>query len=264
MKELKLLDSNTSIGTNFPSIALITVVYNNIKGIEKTISSVLSQTYPSIEYIIIDGGSTDGTVDIIKKYESYITYWHSEPDKGIYDAMNKGINIARSDYVMFLNSGDDFFENNSLEKIVQANREDYDIVYNKIHFIRSEDISEVNEYPAELFFEHFIHGTVPHPATLIKKKLFETIGLYDDSLKIASDWKWFLIAIMRYKSTYKYSEVIAANFYMDGISCLKENEGLIFSERAEVFEKEFNFHLPPPQKKKKKRFSLKRLLKKSI
>lgn len=260
MEEMKQLNFNKINETNCHHISLITVVYNNVEGIEKTISSVLSQTYPFIEYIIIDGGSNDGTVDVIKKYESRITYWKSEPDNGIYNAMNKGIKLATSDYVMFLNSGDDFFENDSLEKIVQANDANYDIIYNDINFVPIEGKPYIGRYPEELAFDHFIYNTIPHPGTLIKKELFKTIGLYDDTLKIASDWKWFMIAIIRYKSTYKHSQVVAANFYMDGISSLKENEELVFTERSEVLEKEFSFRLTPIIKKRK-HFSIKKILK---
>ncbi len=244
-----------------PPISIITVVYNNAAGIEKTILSVLSQTYPSIEFIIIDGGSTDGTLNTIQKYENRIAYWRSEPDKGIYDAMNKGIKQATSRYVMFLNSGDDFFENNSLEKIVKSNDKDYDIVYNNINFIPNGEEPYSSHYPTILSFDHFIYDTIPHPAALIKKELFATIGLYDDTFKIVSDWKWFLIAIVRFKATYKYSDVVAANFYMDGISSIKENEDLVFRERSEVLVTEFGFHLPSPHKKRKKHFSLKKILK---
>lgn len=251
MKELTKLDSKATIDTNHPFISLITVVYNNVEGIEKTISSVLSQTYPFIEYIIIDGGSNDGTVDIIKKYEYRIAYWCSEPDKGIYDAMNKGINLATSDYIMFLNSGDDFIENDSLEKIVRANNGNYDIIYNNLNIIENQTKSYIKTYPSELSFEYFTFETIPHPASLIKKSLFQTVGLYDNSFKIVSDWKWYLMAIIRFKVQYKYSALVVANFYLDGISSQKENEKLIFAEKAEILKKEFNYHLVPlPQKKK--------------
>lgn len=101
---------------NNPLISVVTVSYNAVSTIEQTILSVINQTYPHIEYIIIDGGSTDGTVDIIKKYADKIAYWVSEPDKGIYDAMNKGIKVATGEWINFMNSGDCLYRNDTIEK----------------------------------------------------------------------------------------------------------------------------------------------------
>lgn len=102
---------------SIPLISIITITYNAVKTIEETILSVINQTYPNIEYIIIDGGSTDGTIDIIKKYESHISHWISEPDKGIYNAMNKGIELAHGKWINFMNSGDTFYDKKTLENI---------------------------------------------------------------------------------------------------------------------------------------------------
>jgi len=100
-----------------PLITVITVVLNGEKALEETIKSVISQTYPNVEYIIIDGGSTDGTLDIIKKYEDYIDYWVSEPDKGIYDAMNKGVDLTTGQWINFINAGDRFYDEDLIEEI---------------------------------------------------------------------------------------------------------------------------------------------------
>jgi glycosyltransferase involved in cell wall biosynthesis len=110
-------------------ISIITVVYNGASTLEQTILSVINQTYKNIEYIIIDGGSTDGTVDIIKKYEKHLAYWVSEPDKGIYDAMNKGIDKATGEWINFMNSGDWFYNNSIIATLFELDIKDYDILY---------------------------------------------------------------------------------------------------------------------------------------
>ena len=118
-----------------PTFSIITITFNAVHWIEQTILNVLGQSYPNIEYIIIDGGSTDGTVDIIKRYESSITYWVSEPDKGIYDAMNKGLKQATGDYVWFVNAGDSLSSLGILQEIVsliQKKKKFPDIIYEEI------------------------------------------------------------------------------------------------------------------------------------
>ena len=114
-------------------VTIITISYNAVLGIERTINSVITQTYSNLQYIIIDGGSTDGTVDIIKKYADKIDYWVSEPDSGIYYAMNKGIAIADGDWINFMNAGDYFVDRNVIEQIFQHNIECTDnVIYRKI------------------------------------------------------------------------------------------------------------------------------------
>ena len=117
--------------TNDPKmkISVVTVCYNSVDTIEETMLSVLNQTYSDVEYIIIDGGSTDGTVDIIKKYADRIAYWVSEPDNSIYDAMNKGIAVATGDYINFMNSGDSFASKDSISNVLTNIKEDIDIVF---------------------------------------------------------------------------------------------------------------------------------------
>ena len=125
-----------SNNTQSPLITIITVAYNAVKDIENTILSVLNQTYPNIEYIIIDGGSTDGTLDIIKKYEDKISYWVSEPDKGIYDAMNKGTLKATGEWLNFMNAGDTFYNEQVLEKVFKDNNwSDTDVIYGDVIYV---------------------------------------------------------------------------------------------------------------------------------
>ena len=120
-----------------PVLSVITIVYNNVRDIERTMLSVLNQTYHAIEYIVIDGASTDGTLDIIKQYKNRITKLISEKDKGIYDAMNKGLAIATGDYVIFMNSGDEFYATDTVAKVF-ASAPDADIYYGETEMIDDE------------------------------------------------------------------------------------------------------------------------------
>ena len=179
---------------SYPKVSIITVVYNGIEFLEETIKSVISQTYPNIEYIIVDGGSKDGTLDIIKKYEAHISKWISEPDKGIYDAMNKGIDLATGDWQNFLNAGDSFVYNNVLEKIFTTNLENITLVYGDIIAIR-ENGQKLNVNAIELKDDNSIKKgmKVCHQAIFYNKNIMIK---YDDKLRLKSEWK-HLIEITR-------------------------------------------------------------------
>lgn len=173
---------------NKPLISIITVVYNGEKYLEETILSVINQTYNNIEYIIIDGGSTDGTIDIIKKYEDKICYWVSEPDKGIYDAMNKGIDFAAGDFAIFMNSGDIFFKNDTIEKVVE-NIEDE----NKVYFGRAKINNDISSwlYPTKHYnhknIESWLKKSLPNHQAMFFPKSFYKNTFYDLSFKVGSD-----------------------------------------------------------------------------
>ena len=138
---------------NLPIISIITVSFNAEKTIESTILSVINQTYPNIEYIIIDGGSTDNTIEIIKKYEHRISYWTSEPDKGIYDAMNKGVKIATGKWINFMNSGDTFYNNNIISRIFNKidDYNQYSAIYGDTEFIFSNKNKIVTRKATKLY-----------------------------------------------------------------------------------------------------------------
>ncbi len=194
-------------------LSIITINYNNCDGLKKTIESVIEQTYTDYEYIIIDGGSTDGSVEIIKEYADKINYWISEPDKGIFNAMNKGILKATGEYCNFMNSGDSFHTNDVIEKIIP--QLDKDIVVGKYIF---GDLS----YPwgrtsDSISMLDFVKGGICHQASFIKITLFEN-NLYDENLKIASDWKFFIDVLIFRNCSYKNTNVIVADFDATGIS----------------------------------------------
>ncbi len=220
-------------------VSIITINYNNKDGIERTIKSVTSQTFLEFEYIVIDGGSTDGSKELLEKYSSKISYWVSEPDKGIYNAMNKGITRATGEYLLFINSGDELFETNTIEKAL-SNLHTEDIIAGSLNFIndKSNFIAHAQKH---VTFLQMYRDTIWHPSTFIKKKAFDEVGLYDERLKICSDWKWFLLAIYKYNKKYKNINTVISNFYLDGISSSKQYQHFIATERRAVFEKYFYF-----------------------
>ena len=175
-------------------LSIITINLNNADGLRKTIESVILQTISDFEYIVIDGASTDGSVDIIKQYSDKITYWISEPDNGVYNAMNKGILKATGDYCLFLNSGDEFSSNKSLIKFNFFFDLNIDILYGDLT-VKNGIEEYYKTYPDKLTFKYFRSDTLPHPASFIKRKLFHDICMFDEKLKICSDWEFFVIAI---------------------------------------------------------------------
>lgn len=195
-------------------IGIITINLNNGDGLEKTIESVIKQTYKNYEFIIIDGGSTDNSLDVIKKYEKHITYWTSEKDNGIYNAMNKGIGKCNSDYLIFLNSGDYFYENSTIEKI-HPNLFD-DIVYGDL-LIHNNSKTFVKYYKAKINKEYFLSDTLPHQGSFIKKELFDDCK-YNENYKIISDWIFFFENIINKNRTYLHLPYIISNYSLGGIS----------------------------------------------
>jgi len=194
-------------------VSIITAVLNGAKTIEYCIQSVLMQTYPHIEHIIIDGGSTDGTVEIIKKYEDKIAYWVSEPDNGYYDAINKGIKAACGDIIGILNS-DDFYANDKvIEKVVDVFRKNnVDSCYGDLQYVDKRDPDKVIRYWKSSPYRNglFKKGwMIPHPTFFVKRKVYEKYGLFNSDLKIAADYELMLRFLEKNKiSTYYIPEVL--------------------------------------------------------
>ncbi len=235
-------------------ISIITVNLNNKSGLEKTIESVVNQAYyPYIEYLIIDGNSTDGSIDVIKQYSDKITYWISEKDQGVYDAMNKGIKQSTGDYLLFLNSGDTLANSTVIEKLIQSG-DNKDIIYGNVNYI-FDTFTQKSDYPQTLTFDYFIFNTLPHPATLIKKEVLEKTGLYDISLPISADWKLFLTAIFKYNCSYKLVDIIVSDFYMNGMSCTQQAKLTVEDEKKRIFETEFTEYLNVINAYRKMRFT---------
>ncbi|MBP0904518.1 glycosyltransferase family 2 protein [Mariniflexile gromovii] len=218
-------------------LSIITINYNNLSGLTKTVASVLNQSRKAFEFIVIDGGSTDGSKEYLESSKEKINYWVSEPDNGIYNAMNKGIAKASGEYLFFLNSGDHFIDENSLEK-VQFHLNQIDVVYFNVNVVKN-GVSNILENPKEISFE-YIHNNLPcHQCTFIRKTVFDKIGCYDENLKIVADWKWLIIALLKHNVSYQYVNDVFSTFYNDGVSSLEENQQLIQEERQQVLNTEF-------------------------
>lgn len=197
-------------------ISIITINYNNGKGLQNTIESVIKQSDQDFEFIVIDGNSTDGSKEIISKYKSKLTYAISEPDHGIYNAMNKGILKANFEYLLFLNSGDTL-ENEDVIKNIQMHLNDSDIVSGDILI---EDVKGKHYVPSrdEVTLDFFFNISLFHQSTFIKRQLFLDLGLYNESFKIGGDYEFFIRALYKYNCSYKHSPILISKFITDGIS----------------------------------------------
>lgn len=186
-------------------LSIITINFNNKEGLKKTIPSVVNQKYDNFEYIVIDGASTDGSVKVIEENKDKITYYVSESDKGIYDAMNKGIKQAKGEYCLFLNSGDYFINKNTLSEIFNKHTYSEDLLIGRQCYIDSNGKKTKSPYLriSELNMSYFISSTLPHQATFIKKKLLLQCGMYRTDYSIVSDWIFWIEAIIKHKCSIK-------------------------------------------------------------
>ena len=222
-------------------LSVITINRNNAAGLEKTMQSVLSQTRSGFEYVVVDGASTDGSVAVIERLAPAFgdrLKWISEPDKGIYNAMNKGIGIATGEYVWFLNSGDSLVSSDVWDNVYGSLEETGwpPILYgNRFRvFPDGHTIHDVYVPGEQLTFYKFYTATLPHQSTLIRRSLFDLYGLYDESLCIVSDWKWFMRVIALEGVKASHTDIDMAFFDANGIS--QTNWALHLQERNKVLD----------------------------
>lgn len=217
-----------------PLITVVTVVFNGVEFLEDTIKSVIGQTYDNVEYIIVDGGSKDGTLDIIKKYEYAIDYWVSEPDKGIYDAMNKAIDLGSGDWINFMNAGDYFFDSSVLNRVFEESKNliGYDVIYGD-HLVRYPNrvrMAKAGKVKKLWQASQFCHQSAFVRLTYHKKNKF---NLYR---KIAADFEFFY-KCMRAGSNMKYLPFVVSNVSAGGVSDVKRVDSVL--ERWLIVEKDF-------------------------
>lgn len=202
-------------------ISIITVVYNNEKTIKEAIESVLSQSYSNIEYIIIDGNSVDSTVNIIKEYELKLGYFISENDRGIYDAMNKGIKAATGDVVGILNSDDLYQDTNVIESIMNQFNQDssLDIVYGDLVYVKSNNVDRVvRNWNSKSYNNNFFEaGNVPpHPSLFVKRKVYEEAGFFNLDYKLAADYEFMLRIFKKHNFKSKYINQVIVKMRLGG------------------------------------------------
>lgn len=209
-------------------ISIITVAYNNKFGLEETIKSVISQSYKDFEFIIIDGGSNDGTKELLESYSTKIDYWISEPDKGIYNAMNKGIAKAAGQYLIFMNSGDRFSSSDILEKIAPHFGNE-DIIYGNAYYELEDRKKYEYRIPSKITVGSLLKEPICHQSAFFRKELFDKFGLYDEKNKIASDWTFMMDIFIHHNISQKYINEFISIFEKTGIS--NTNTDLSFSEQ---------------------------------
>lgn len=238
-------------------LSIITINYNNNTGLRKTLESIYAQTHQEFEHIIVDGGSTDGSVDVIKQFQiepcratglidlgQYQTEmprsmieqkWVSEPDNGIYNAMNNGICMATGDYLLFLNSGDWLAANDVIKQVMPYLNNENDIVSGELELVKS-NIDRIKLFPPRTInLNYCINEGLTHPNTFIKKELFDKYGHYNEQNKIISDWEFFLIACGLHKSKYQALSVLISCFDMNGLS--NQNEELLKLETQKALQR---------------------------
>ena len=218
-------------------LSIITVNLNNKDGLKKTAESIITQSCNDFESIVIDGGPTDGSKELIEQFSSHMSYWVSEPDKGIYNAMNKGIKVAKGEYLQFLNSGDYLVSENTLKKVFSLGRGEDILFGNNTTPNRPSGVNK-SIHTNTIYCSDLIHSSFCHQATFIKKELFDKYGYYDESMKISSDWKFFFETILIHKCSYHYIDINIVFYDPNGIS--SKNVETRERERRQVLEK----HLP--------------------
>lgn len=218
-------------------LSIITINLNNAEGLQKTISSVNNQTFKDFEHIIIDGKSTDNSLEVINKYAqiaSATLKWSSEPDSGIYQAMNKGIIMSNGMYILFLNSGDYLKEKSTLEQVFCRSYTE-EIVAGDCSVSKNGQNIYLAIPPDVVTFRTLFTYVIPHQSTFFRSDLFKTIGLYSENYKINSDLDFFIKALIIKNCTYIHIPLIITDYNLEGYSSMPENKNIYENERKEIF-----------------------------
>ena len=196
-----------------PFLSIITINYNQANALQETLDSIAGQTYTDFELLVIDGGSTDHSKAVVSNYTSLIDYWVSEPDRGIYHAMNKGLKQAKGTYYFFLNGGDTLTSNDSLGQFIRHSNFSGDIIYGDYQYEKGH-----KRYPDQLTPTYFMKTSLPHQATLFHKKVFDQLGGYDESYAIGADRAFYIKAYLSGAFQFQHLPVFLTKFDLSGRS----------------------------------------------
>jgi len=213
------------------TLSIITINYNDVHGLQKTIDSVLSQTWKDYEWIIIDGGSTDGSKELIEKYQQHFSFWCSEPDKGIYNAMNKGIGHIHGDYAIYLNSADVFYEETTLEKAFAVKRT-ADVLYGDWVRVLKKGL-KTKRFPQHPDLYDFYRLNICQQAMFVRSELLKEEG-FDESYRIVADWRRWIRSALR-NNSFEYLGIKVCRFDMQGVS---SNQSALCDEESERMRQE--------------------------
>lgn len=217
-----------------PLISVVTVVHNGVKHIEETIRAVAGQTYENVEHIVIDGGSTDGTIDILRRLDGTIAYWMSEPDSGVYDAMNKGIMQVTDpeSYILFANADDSLYSPDALQRVVEQGKGE-DMLYGRM-LLADDQVSAVVGKRVDM--DDLALQTLCHPATFVRRKVFDSVGMFDTRYAIAADYDHIVRCFAAPVST-RFVDVVVSRMRMGGLS--EDQFMKSCSERKDVIRRRF-------------------------
>jgi len=218
-------------------LSVVTINFNNCEGLEKTIQSVVSQTSPNFEFIIIDGGSSDRSTDVINQYQSKINYYVSEKDKGIYDAQNKGTEASKGEFVLFLNSGDSFYSDSIVEEFVKFTEDNnFKIIYGNSQIL-SGNKKEILVPPQLLDLNFWYRKTLNHQAVFTKRELFAKYGTYNLNYKICADFDFLLKIYLAEPHEFKHFKYPVCTYDESGFSTFSSNYDSMLAEREDILKR---------------------------
>lgn len=218
-----------------PKLSVITINYNDAAGLEKTIQSVVAQTVTDFEFIVIDGGSSDSSVDLLKKYAQRISFWSSEKDNGIYDAQNKGVSKANGEYLIFLNAGDCFYNDFVVEKFYAfVEKHNPKVIYGNSNVVNADGSSYVLTPPDLLDLNFWYANTLNHQAVFFNSSLFKQYGLFSTHYKYVSDFEHLFKIYVKEPSGFYHFDTVVCNYDNTGITSKDEFHQLIIQERKQI------------------------------
>lgn len=222
-----------------PKVSIITINYNDCEALIRTVDSIVNQSWRDFEHIIIDGGSTDGSKDYIEKNKIFFSYRISEPDKGIYNAMNKGIAKANGEYLLMLNAGDVLHNNEVLSKVFEKTNFNQDIIYGDVDRESKGVVFAESIFPDKLTFGFLRNGMISHQAVFFKRNLHNIVGFYDETLKYGADWKFIILAVCKYNASYIHLDFKMAICNTNGLTCNPSEFSSMIEENRRVLVDEF-------------------------